>query len=178
MRRQTQVILYHLLPAVFWLLAIGGSLVPALLSQRSGLTGEAGLTSNYYFGYLVTAFVLIVIVIIGRLKRHTSSIEECFQMALLLGIASYWLPTVLFLTLAFWIYLIYQNLFSFRAFIATLIGYAVVAIWAAIFIVLGWIANPWAHFFATENAWGWIPTGAILLAWLASTIARQNLRVR
>ena len=76
------------------------------------------------------------------------------------------------------IYLIYQNLFSFRAFIATLIGYAVVAIWAAIFIVLGWIANPWAHFFATENAWGWIPTGAILLAWLASTIARQTLRVR
>lgn len=173
MRRQTQVILYHLLPAVFWLLAIGGSLVPALPSLNTKLS-----TLNYYFGYLVTAFVLIVIVIIGRLKRHTSSIEECFQMALLLGIASYWLPTVLFLTLAFWIYLIYQNLFSFRAFIATLIGYAVVAIWAAIFIVLGWIANPWAHFFATENAWGWIPTGAILLAWLASTIARQTLRVR
>lgn len=173
MRRQTQVILYHLLPAVFWLLAIGGSLVPALPSLNTKLS-----TLNYYCGYLVTAFVLIVIVIIGRLKRHTSSIEECFQMALLLGIASYWLPTVLFLTLAFWIYLIYQNLFSFRAFIATLIGYAVVAIWAAIFIVLGWIANPWAHFFATENAWGWIPTGAILLAWLASTIARQTLRVR
>ena len=173
MRRQTQVILYHLLPAVFWLLAIGGSLVPALPSLNTKLS-----TLNYYFGYLVTAFVLIVIVIIGRLKRHTSSIEECFQMALLLGIASYWQPTVLFLTLAFWIYLIYQNLFSFRAFIATLIGYAVVAIWAAIFIVLGWIANPWAHFFATENACGWIPTGAILLAWLASTIARQTLRVR
>ena len=178
MRRHTQVILSHLLPVVFWLLAIGGSLVPALLSQRSGLTGEDGLTSNYYFGYLVTAFVLTVIVIIGRIKRHTSSIEECFQMALLLGIASYWLPTVLFLTLPFWIYLFSQNLFSFRAFMATLIGYAVVAIWAAIFIVFGWIANPWAHFFAIENAWGWIPTGAILLAWLASTIARRILRVR
>lgn len=169
MKRQTQVILYHLLPVVFWLLAIGGSLAPLLFIS---------LPENYWWGYLVTAIVLTVIAIIGRIKRHTSSIEECFQMALLLGIASYWLPTVLFLTFAFWFYLIYQNLFSFRAFMATLIGYAVVAVWAAVFIALGWIANPWSHFFIKENACGWIPTGAILLAWIASTIARQTLRVR
>lgn len=99
-------------------------------------------------------------------------------MAILLGVASYWLPTVLFLTVAFWVYLIYKNLFSFRSLVATLIGFALVAIWAAIFVYVGWIANPWADFFAIENAWGWIPTGAILLAWLASTIARQILRVR
>ena len=122
--------------------------------------------------------MLLCIVIIGRIKRHSSSIEQCFQMAILLGIASYWLPTVLFLTVAFWAYLIYRNLFSFRSFVATFIGFALVAIWATIFIYLGWIANPWADFFAIENAWGWIPTGAILLAWLASTIAQQILRVR
>jgi hypothetical protein len=53
-----------------------------------------------------------------------------------------------------------------------------VAVWAAVFIWLGWIDNPWAHFFAKENAWGWIPAGAILIAWLATTIARQTLRER
>ena len=169
MKRQTQVILYHLLPVVFWLLAIGGTLAPYLFTP---------LPENYWWGYLVTAIVLIVIVIIGRIQRHTTSVEECFQMALLLGVASYWLPTVLFLTPVFWIYLYVQNIFSFRSFMATLIGFSVVAIWATAFIYLEWIANSWSSFFAIENAWGWIPTGAILLAWLGSTIVRQTLRVR
>ncbi len=175
MKRHTQVILYHLLPAIFWLLAIAGSVATYfLLPSLKG--GDGGRL--FLFGYLVTALVLTVIVIIGRIQRHTNSIEECFQMALLFGIASYWLPTVLFLTIPVWAYLIYKNLFSARAFFATLIGYALIAIWAAVLVLLGWIANPWNHFFATENAFGWIPLGAILLAWLASTIAQQILRVR
>lgn len=161
------------MPVAFWLLAIGGSLVPALPSLNTKLS-----TLNYYSGYWVAAIVLIIILFIGRLKRHASSVEESFEMALLLGIASYWIPTVVFLTLPIWIYLIYQNLFSFRSFLATLLGYALVAIWASFFILLGWMANPWAHFFATESALGWIPLGAILLAWLASTIARRSLRAR
>ena len=176
MKRATQNMLYHLLPVVFWLLAVVGTLVPVVLSHLSPLASH--LSPLYYYGYLVAVIVLIVILIIGRIKRHSSSIEQCFQMAILLGVASYWLPTVLFLTVAFWVYLIYKNLFSFRSLVATLIGFVLVAIWAVIFVYVGWIANPWADFFAIENAWGWIPTGAILLAWLASTIARQNLRVR
>ena len=175
MRRATQNMLYHLLPVIFWLLAVVGTLVPIILHITHN---TLHITPNYYWGYLVTALVLFCILIIGRIKRHTSSIEQCFQMAILLGIASYWLPTVLFLTVAFWAYLIYQNLFSFRSFVATLLGFALVAIWATIFVLVGWIVNPWFDFLAIENAWGWIPTGAILIAWLASTIARQILRVR
>ena len=167
--------LYHLLPAVFWLLAIGGSLVPVILHITHY---TLHITPNYYYGYLVAAIVLVVILLVGRIKRHASSVEECFLMALLLGVASYWLPTVVFLTVPVWAYLIYRNIFSGRSILATILGYAVVAIWAAVFIAFGWIVNPWAHFFASENALGWIPLGAILLAWLASTIARQILRVR
>ena len=173
MKRSTQTLLYHLLPAVFWLLAIGGTLVPALLPFTFRLS-----PFTYYSGYWVAAIVLIVILFIGRIKRHASSVEECFLMAIFFGIASYWLPTVVFLTIPVWAYLIYQNLFSGRSFLATFLGYAVVAIWAAVFIFFGWIANPWAHFFAIENALGWIPLGAVLLAWLGSTIVRQTLRVR
>ena len=175
MRRHTQIMLYHLLPVAFWLLAIVGTLVPIFLNFTPY---TLHLTPNYYWGYLVALFVLIVIGIIGRIKRHTSSVEECFQMALLLGIASYWLPTVLFITLPVWCYLIYQNLFSLRSFLATLLGYGAIAILAVGAILVGWIANPWADFFAKENALGWIPLGAVLVAWLASTIARQILRVR
>ena len=176
MRRHTQIVLYNLLPVVFWLLAIGGSLVPLILHFTPHTSSLVPL--SYLWGYLTAALALISIWIIGRIKRHTSSVEQCFQVALLLGIASYWLPTVLFLILPIWAYLIYQNLFSFRSFLATLIGLAVVAIWAALFIWFGWIANPWMDIFAKENAWGWIPTGAALIAWLSSTIAQQILRVR
>lgn len=175
LKRQTQTLLYHLLPVVFWLLAIGGCVLTYFLLPS--LLGEDG-SRPFLYGFLVAAIVLIVIGFIGRIKRHSSSVEECFLMALLLGIASYWLPTVVFLTIPMWAYLIYQNLFNGRSFLATLIGYALVAVWAAVFIFVGWIANPWAHFFASENALGWIPLGAILVAWLASTIARQILRVR
>lgn len=164
--------LYHLLPVVFWLLATGGSLVPVFFSF------DVPSRMDYYWGYLVAVIVLSVIWIIGRIQRHSVSIEQCFQVAVLLGVASYWLPTVLFLIIPVWAYLIYQNLFSFRSFLASVIGFLLVAVWAAVFIVLGWIANPWALFFDTTNAWGWIPTGAFLLAWLSSTIARQILRVR
>lgn len=175
MKRHTQVILYHLLPAIFWLLAIGGS-IGFYFFQRSGLSENE--VNGLLWGFLVTALVLTCIVIVKRIKRHESSVEQCFQVAILLGIASYWLPTVLFLTLPVWIYLIYRHLFNLRSFLATLIGYAFIAIWATIGVLMEWIANPWAAFFAKENALGWIPLGASLLAWMASTIAKQNLRVR
>ena len=181
--------LYHLLPVVFWLLAISGSVLPLLLaapdSPFSSLPYRHGKGLGYLFRHalVVTEEVialpaLLVIAIMARIQRHSSSVEQCMHMGVLLGIASYAMPTVVFLTLPVWAYLIYRNLFNLRSFIATILGYALIAIWAAVFIALGWIGNPWDHFFALENALGWIPLGAILLAWLASAIARQQLRIR
>ena len=167
MTRHTQIVLYHLLPVIFWVLAIGGSLIPFAFH-----------IPRYAFGYIPLALVLGCVLILGTVQRHTNSVSACFHAALLIGIASYWLPTILFLILPAWVYLIRINVFSPQSIMATLIGLGTIAIWAAVFILLGWIANPWAEFFAPKNAWGWIPTGAILLAWLASTIVRQNLRVR
>lgn len=174
MKRATQNMLYHLLPVVFWLLAISGSVLPLLLAAPD--SPFSSLT--YRLGFVVALPALLVIAIMARIQRHSSSVEQCMHMGVLLGIASYAMPTVVFLTLPVWAYLIYRNLFNLRSFIATLLGYALIAIWAAVFIALGWIGNPWADFFASENALGWIPLGAILLAWLASAIARQQLRIR
>ena len=120
--------------------------------------------------------MLLCIAIIRRIKRHTNSVEECLQVSLLLGIAAYWLPSVLFLILPIWGYLIYQNLFSLRSFLSTLIGFAIVAIWLIL------LSQVWPQTFHlspfTSNLYFWIPTGAAIFAWLASTIARQILRVR
>ena len=166
MKRHTQEILYHLLPAVFWLLAIGGSLVPLWFIP------------HFAWNYIPAALVLLCMLVLSRIRPHTTAVEASFQVALLLGIASYWLPTVVFLTIPIWIYLISRQLFNIRAFLATFIGYGFVAIWATLAVYMTWIPNVWSHFFAIENAWGWVPTGASVIAWLASTIARQNLRVR
>gem|GEM_PF-1702225 len=174
MKRHTQEILYHLLPVVFWLLAIGGSVLPVFIVTFP----NSQAIQNYLYGFLVAAIVLICIAIIAHIKRHESAVTPCFHVAFLLGVASYWVPTIVFMMLPFWIYIQYRRLFNMRVFVASLIGFALVAIWASIGVYIGWIANPWAEFFASKNAWGWIPTGAILITWLASTIARQNLRVR
>ena len=159
MKRHTQEILYHLLPVVFWLLAIG---VSVLLYRE-------------WQGYVVAVLALISVLIIDRIKRHTDSIEECFQVAVLLGIASYWMPSVLFLIIGIWFYLIYQNLFSFRSFLATLIGLAFVAIWIAILSFFQ-ISN--FKFQISANLFAWIPTAALPVAYIASTTARRILRVR
>jgi len=93
----------------------------------------------------------------------------------LLGISSYWLPSVLFLLLPIWGYLIYQNLFNLRAFLATLIGLAFVAAWVTVLHLLHILQYPLE---IAYNWYVWIPTGAVLLAFIATTIARQTLRVR
>ena len=162
MKRQTQTILYHLLPVVFWLLAIGGSIV----------------AYRHWSGYIVALLALLAVHIIHRIPRREEPIEQSFQVAVLLGIASYWLPSVLFLIPPIWIYLVYRGIFNLRSFVATLIGLALVAVWAALAVFMGWIPNEWADFFASKNALGWIPVGAFIVAYIASTIARRNLHVR
>jgi len=175
--RHKATILSRVLPIVFWALAVAGSVgIPFLLSALEVQSPD--FNENYWWGFAATALVLTIIVILQKLDRHKIAIQEAFSSSLLLGIASFWLPTVLFLTIPVIIFLIYYNHFSFRSFTAIIIGFATVAIWATVAIVLGWIPNNWAIFFSSSIAWGWIPLGSILLAWLGSTIVRQSLRVR
>ena len=160
------------LPIVFWTVGIGGSLVPAFV------LGFTGLNSNYYWGYAVAALLLMVIAIFSRIKRHDTCEVQCFWLGLTLAVASYWMPTVLFFVLPFWIVLISRNVFTVRAIVATLVGVGFVAIYAAIAVWLGWITNVWASFFSPDYLWAGIPVGAILSAWLDSTIAKKTIRVR
>jgi MFS family permease len=167
LKRQTQTILYHTLPIAFWLLAVVGSALPFLF------------LSFPLVPYLCPALLALVsVMIIRHIKRHSSSVEQCFQVAVLLGITSYWLPTVVLLILPVWIYLVTRNIFSLRSFLSTLLGLALVAVWMAVFSYLGIIETPSLLGRAGVGYWPWLPTGAVLIAYIASTIVRQNLRVR
>ena len=170
MKRSTQNILYHTLPIVFWLLA---GLVCALTWFNSHL-------SIFHFQFSIIHYVpallaWISVMIIHHIPRHTSAVEPCFRTALLLGIAAYWLPSIVFLIIPIWGYLVYRNLFNTRALYATLIGLATVAIWVAVLSLFSIVDFPLS---ITKNLWVWLPTGSLLFAYIASTISRQNLRVR
>ena len=177
MNRHKATILSRVLPIVFWTLAVAGCVGIPFLLDSIGLQ-DPTFNVNYWWGFASTALVLFIIVILQRLDRHEIAIRDAYSTALLLGIASYWLPSVLFLIIPILFFLIARNHFNFRSFTAILIGFATVAIWATVAIYMGWIPNNWARFFAPEMAWGWIPVGVILTAWLSSTIVRQTLRVR
>lgn len=166
-----------MLPIVFWTLAVAGCVGIPFLLDSLGLQ-DPTFNANYWWGFAATGLVLCDIVILQRLDRHEIAIRDAYSTALLLGIASYWLPTVLFLMIPMMGFLIYRNHFNFRSLMAILIGFATVAIWATVAIMMGWISNSWAYFFAPESAWGWIPVGVVLIAWLSSTIVRQTLHVR
>lgn len=166
-----RILLRRLLPVAFWLLALGGTIALPLLIH-------ANLSANYWLGFIPAAIMLIAIVIAKSIDRHESYVNRMFRITMWMGIASYWLPTILFLILVFWGYAIWKATASFKAFLAIIIALAMDAIYASIFIYLGWINNTWAHFFEPDLQWGWIPVAAIASAWLASTIARLLLRER
>ena len=165
MTRQTQNMLYHLLPVAFWLLAIG-----AIVLWQFIFNSQFSI-----FNYLPALLALIATMRIRHVPRHTDATEPCFQVGLLLGLASYWLPSIVFLILPVWGWLIYQNLFSLRVLLASLIGWATVAIWIAVLSQFS-IVN---CAFSIANALpAWFPVAAVQIAYLTSTIVRHNLRVR
>ena len=157
-------LLYHLLPVAFWLLAIGGIVL-----------GEIYNLQFTIYNYIPAVLVLISTLIIRHISPHTDPIVQCFQVSLLLGLASYWLPSVLFLMIPVWVYLVYRRLFSLRAFSASLIGFACLAVWM---VVLSFFQLSTFNFQLSTNLFAWIPIGSVLFAYIASTIARQILRVR
>ena len=160
--------LYHLLPVAFWLLASGGIVVWEILSPFA--------FHFSIFNYIPAALSLLSAAIIRRIPRHTESVEQCFVVALLLGIAAYWLPSVVGLMILIWFYLIYQNIFSLRSFLSSLLGFACVGVW---FFVLS-LFSPFTFHLSpfTFNLPLWIPTASILLAWFFTVIIRKHLRVR
>ena len=142
------------------------------------LTGPLYPWQEYVGGYLIALDALVVFFIIGRIPKHSSSEKECFLTGLLLGIAACRMPLIVLLTIPVWGWLIYRNLFSLRAFLATLIGYATVAVWLFA-VYLSPLSEEYPlRLSLLANLPFLIPVLSILLAWLLSAITRHLLRER
>jgi len=50
--------------------------------------------------------------------------------------------------------------------------------WVAVFVYLGLIEMPSLDGMTVVGYWAWLPSGAFLIAFIASSIARYNLRER
>ncbi|MCQ2323761.1 MAG: hypothetical protein MJZ53_02780 [Paludibacteraceae bacterium] len=111
-------------------------------------------------------------------RRRGAWAKEICSSVICLGIASYWLPSIVFLTPLVWAYVAHWRFITDRMFIATALGYGIVAFYAAIAIYLGWIDNPWKCFFCWKWAYRWIPVVLITLGiagtWFILTYFAEN----
>ncbi len=156
---------------VYWAVGIGGSIVPVFASDN-------GVPANYLWGYMVAALLQVPEMLVSRIHLHRASEEACFWLGLMSGIASYWMPTVLFMILPFWIYIISRNFFTLRCIVSTMVGVGIVALYASLAIWQGWLTNVWVDFFALDRLWGWIPVCVIGLSWGATLLTRHILYIR
>lgn len=109
----------------------------------------------------------LLIVVIQSIDRHQfrSAAEHMFQITLLLGVASYFLPSIILLIIPVIGYLMYRNIFDSQSLLAILLGILIVALYAAIGCYLGWLEPTWLSFFRGPYLLRWIPiTGAALSA--------------
>ncbi len=122
---------------------------------------------------IVIMAILVVLLIYQTIDKHLfqSAAEQMFLVTLVLGIASYWLPTIVFAIIAVVLMLLYRNTFDFKSIFAILIGIVVVAIYASIACVLGWIEPVWIDgFFDASLSLRWIPVLALTITLVIDVI--------
>ncbi len=165
MTYRTRQILRTTLPIAIWLLAAVGIYCFYRFSPNPRWEGALGL-------FLITPLYQRAV------ARHATCAKESFIAALVIGIASYWIPTVILLTpLIGWRIASYYTV-QFKDVLAFLLGCATVAIYAVLFITLGWCRNRWACFFCPYLLWGWIPLLLVYFATKSAKIAHNWFKIR
>lgn len=121
---------------------------------------------------LLTLICLLAVLVFQQIDRHKieTTAEHAFLMAILIGIASYWLPSLLLVWVPIILLLMYRQCFDGQSLIAILLGSAVVALYAALMVWAGWIAPTWLSFFDGATALRWLSIGAVLLATIINWI--------
>lgn len=115
---------------------------------------------------------MLAVYVFQHIDRHQvqSAAEHTFLIAVLVAIASYWLPSVLFLLIGVILLLSLRQSFDGQSFLAILMGLALVSIYAALLSWLGWITPTWIDFFATNTLYYWMPIAALCLGTIINFI--------
>lgn len=171
MNYKTRKTLTILLPIALILLAVGG-----LVGLRFG----GILTTDALINGLVTSLVswVSIFVVLGVDRHQVYASEEAFLSSLLIAAVSYLLPVIIGIQLALWVILILRNTFNARVFVASLLGYAALAIIYGPLVCLGLLDNNWVAPFETTRLMPAIVVGLFWLSYILVTIVRQSLRVR
>lgn len=122
-------------------------------------------------GQLITATWLSIYLLLMQVDHHTnaSAAEETFLASILIGLMSYFLPTLLFSLVLVYIILARRQSFDGKAFLASLIGMLLVALYAGIAIWFGKIDFVWADFFSTATLTRWFPLALMILSILLNS---------
>ena len=130
-------------------------------------------------GLIPSTLVGLAISILFSVQKHQDSApEEAFLASLIGGIASWWLPSLLFLLPFQYLFLQYRRAFDGRTFSASLMGLAAVALYAGLAVWQQWLPLSWYPFFRFSDLWTMVPTLLLLTIVLVLTNVQQDRRGR
>lgn len=92
------------------------------------------------------------------------------MMTLLLGIASYWLPTLVLLLIPIVLALMYRNTFDGQSLLAILLGLATCVIYIGVAYLFSWIELPWLNFFDPQINLRWVEVLALVISFVVVVI--------
>lgn len=130
-------------------------------------------------GLIPAVLIALAIRVLFSVEKHQDSApEEAFIASLLGGVASWWLPSLLFLLPFEYLFLLRRRALDGRTFSGSLMALLVVAIYAALAIWQEWIPLSWYPFFRLSDLWTMVPILLILIVIFVVTNVQQNRRVR
>jgi len=107
-------------------------------------------------------------------KHQNSAPGEAFIATFIGAIASWWLPSLLFLLPFQYLFLQYRRAFDGRTFSASLMGLSAVALYAGLGIWQEWIPLSWYPFFRFSDLWTMVPSVLLLVIILVLTNVQQD----
>lgn len=122
---------------------------------------------------LIITVILLSVAVFQQIDRHRveSVAERVFLISVLLGLVSFLLPSVVLLLVPCALLLAYRQAFNGQSLMAILLGLGLVAIYASLFVWLGWIEPVWLDFFSSSFASRWLSIGALCISYILNTIA-------
>lgn len=162
--------IYKSLPVALPLLA-------GLLCLAVWLLAPADGRRALLWGLIPAALIGLAISVLFKVEKHQDAApSEAFLSSMLGGIASWWLPSVLFLVPFQYFFLAYRRALDARTVSASVMGFAVVALYAGLAIWQAWIPVSWYPFFRFSDLWTMVPTVLLLAVVFVLTNVQPDRR--
>lgn len=172
---------------VTMLLCVVNTVMMMLLCFNGNITKMFDLFSGFTFLVMQSALkpwhscwqaqmVVLLLLTCGYVFEHIDRhqigfyAEYAFLMSILIGLASYWLPSVLLLILPLMVILAMRQTFDGQSFIAILMGLGLVALYAGLMVWLGWLQPSWFDFWNHDVSLRWLTIAAMCASLILNRI--------